>query len=163
VLTSFFTPNPFFGSGVGTTQNYFYTHATGLNVIHSEYVRLLAEVGILGVALMGIAVAAYMIRLARTCRASSTREGRAYSLAALGGIVIYVIFMATDNAIDYVTSCGIFVFALIAMSEKARELEQQISLVQGHELQSSASVLSQVEDGRGDPVPFRRFPLVSWR
>ena len=163
VLTSFFKPSPFFGSGVGTTQNYFYTHATGLNVIHSEYIRLLAELGVLGVALMGIAVAAYMIRLVRTCRASSTREGRAYSLAALGGVVIYVIFMATDNAIDYVTSCGNFVFALIAMSEKARELEQQNSLLQSYESQSSASVASQVEDVRCDSVPFRRFPLVSWR
>jgi hypothetical protein len=129
VLTHFFKPNPVFGSGVGTTQHYYYTHSTGLNVIHSEYVRLLAEVGIIGVSLLAIAAVAYMVRLARTYSAASTREGKAYSLAALGALVVYIIFMATDNAIDYVTSCGIVVFALIGMSEKTRELEQQDSMV----------------------------------
>ncbi len=163
VLNNFFKPNPFFGSGVGTTQSYFYTHATGLNVIHSEYIRLLAEVGIGGVALMGVAVAAYVIRLARTYRASSTHEGRAYSLAALGGLVVYVIFMATDNAIDYVTSCGIFVFALIAMSEKARELEAVNSRARAQETQASAPAALPVEDIGFGPMPSRRFPLVSWR
>lgn len=163
VLNSFFKPNPFFGSGVGTTQSYFYTHATGLNVIHSEYIRLLAEVGIGGVALMGAAVAAYLIRLARTYRVSSTHEGRAYALAALGGLVVYVIFMATDNAIDYVTSCGIFVFALIAMSEKARELEAADSSARDQETQASAQAALPVEGAEFDSMPSRRFPLVSWR
>jgi O-antigen ligase len=163
VLTSFFKPSPVFGSGVGTTQNYFYTHATGLNVIHSEYIRLLAEVGIVGVVLMGIAVASYMIRLAGAYRASSTREGQAYSLAALGGLTVYVIFMATDNAIDYVTSCGIFVFGLIAMSEKARELEEQESLARARGMQTSDSPALPVEGVGFDLMPSRRFPLVSWR
>ena len=163
VLTNFFKPSPAFGSGVGTTQSYFYTHATGLNVIHSEYIRLLAEVGIVGVVLMGVAIAAYMMRLAGNYRVSSTREGRAYSLAALGGLVVYVIFMATDNAIDYVTSCGIFVFGLIAMSEKARELEEQESLAHAREMQASVSPALPVEGAENDPMPSRRFPLISWR
>lgn len=123
VLNTFFQPNPILGAGIGTTQNYFYTHFTGMNVIHSEYIRLLAEVGTLGALLMGIAVTVYMVRLAKIYRTAQTLEGRSYALAAMGALVVYVIFMATDNAIDYVTSCGIFVFALIGMSEKARELE----------------------------------------
>lgn len=163
VLNSFFKPNPFLGSGVGTTQSYFYTHATGLNVIHSEYIRLLAEVGIGGVALMGVAVAAYVMRLVRTYQMSSTHEGRAYSLAALGGLVVYVIFMATDNAIDYVTSCGIFVFALIAMSEKARELEAMDSRTHAPKPLTFASAAPAVEGRAFSPMSSRRFPLVSWR
>jgi hypothetical protein len=161
VLTKFFEPSPLIGSGVGTTQHYFYTHATGLNVIHSEYIRLLAEVGIVGVALLGITGAAYVIRLTGTFRAASTSQGKAYSLAAIGGMVVYVIFMATDNAIDYVTSCGIFVFALIGMSEKSRELE--IAAL------STINVASPVDIGEaqhagevsGDLIADRRFPIVS--
>lgn len=161
VLTTFFKPNPVFGSGVGTTQHYFYTHFTGLNVIHSEYIRLLAEVGILGVALLTVAVMAYMVRLVQTFRAATTSEGRAYSLAALGALVVYLVFMATDNAIDYVTSCGIFVFALIGMSEKARELEVAVP--------STNTVASPVDIGQtqhagvvsGDLIAGRRFPIVS--
>jgi hypothetical protein len=161
VLTTFFRPNLAFGSGVGTTQHYFYTHFTGLNVIHSEYIRLLAEVGIVGVSLLVIAVVAYMVRLAQTFHAATTREGKVYSLAALGALVVYLIFMATDNAIDYVTSCGIFVFALIAMSEKARELEQRDGLIQTDT--APACELSSA-DARGfsaASMPSRRFSLVS--
>jgi O-antigen ligase len=164
VLTTFFKPNPVFGSGVGTTQHYFYTHFTGLNVIHSEYIRLLAEVGILGVSLLAVAVVAYMVRLVQTFRAATTREGKVYSLAALGALVVYIIFMATDNAIDYVASCGIFVFALIGMSEKSRELEQQDSRVP----EADANIVEPTDDSQGKdfsiaPMPSRRFPLVSWK
>jgi O-antigen ligase len=163
VLTTFFKPNPVFGSGIGTTQHYFYTHFTGLNVIHSEYIRLLAEVGILGVSLLVIAAAVYLVRLTHTFRAAMTREGRAYALAGLGALVVYLIFMATDNAIDYVTSCGIFVFALIAMSEKARELEEKDSCERAQETKAIAPGVFPAKGVGFDPMPSRRFPLVSWR
>jgi hypothetical protein len=32
--------------------------------------------------------------------------------------------MATDNAFDYVNAFGVYVFGLVGMSEKARELEE---------------------------------------
>ena len=163
VLTTFFKPNPAFGSGIGTTQHYFYTHFTGLNVIHSEYIRLLAEVGILGVSLLTVAVVAYMVRLAQTYRTATTREGKAYSLAALGALVVYLIFMATDNAIDYVTSCGIFVFALIAMSEKSRELEQQDALVRLSDKPTVEPADSNAQGFSIPSMPSRRFSLVSWK
>jgi hypothetical protein len=37
-------------------------------------------------------------------------------------MVAYLVFLATDNGFDYVNQFGIFVFAYIGMSEKAREL-----------------------------------------
>lgn len=123
ILETFFVPNPLLGSGTGTTQHYLYTHPTGLNAIHSEYVRVLAELGICGFMLLVLALTAYALRLWTTYRRSQEPYARKYSLAALGGLFVYVVFMATDNAIDYVTSCGIFVFTMIAMSEKARDLE----------------------------------------
>lgn len=58
--------------------------------------------------------------------ACGTRSGGdipKYALAAVGGLVSYLIFMATDNALDYVSALGIYVFALIGMAEKAMELE----------------------------------------
>ncbi len=161
VLMTFFKPNPVFGSGIGTTQHYFYTHFTGLNVIHSEYIRLLSEVGILGVSLLAIAAVVYLIRLAQTFRAATTREGKAYALAGLGALVVYLIFMATDNAIDYVTSCGIFVFALIAMSEKARELEQRDRLAQTNTAPAVESASADERRFSVASMPSRRFSLVS--
>lgn len=163
VLTNFFWPSPVFGSGVGTTQHYFYTHATGLNVIHSEYIRVLAELGVFGALLLAVAAGAYMIRMVNHYRTATTQEGQAYALAALGSLVVYFLFMATDNAIDYVTSCGVFVFGIVGMSEKARELELQDSGV----LPVGAEGIESADSGETgfsiEPEPARRFPLVSWK
>jgi len=159
VMKTFFDPNPLFGSGTGTTQHYFYTHQVGLSVIHSEYVRLLAEVGLLGAGLLILAVIAYMVRLTRAYHRARTSKAKTYALAGLGSLVVYVTFMATDNAIDYVTSSGIYVFSLIAMSEKACDLEGE------------QSPLDQIQPGRVDvasvpaaaPVQNRRYPILAWK
>ena len=69
----------------------------------------------------------------------------------------------TRLAIDYVTSCGIFVFALIAMSEKAREIEEKDSCERAQETQAIAPGVFPAKGVGFDPMPSRRFPLVSWR
>lgn len=133
VLDQFFYVDPLLGSGVGTTQHYLYTHpALGLNAIHSEYVRLLTELGIWGFLLFMFALYAYSSRLWTQHKKSSDLDVKRCSLAALGMVVVYFIFMATDNAIDYVTSSGIYVFGMIALAMKAQELsEVSVQSVQG--------------------------------
>jgi O-antigen ligase len=156
VMKTFFDPHPLFGSGAGTTQHYFYTHQLGLSVIHSEYVRLLAEMGIVGTALLFIAVVAYMLRLRRTYRLAQHDQTKTYALAGVGAFVVYLIFMATDNAIDYVTSSGIYVFCLIAMSEKARELEAlEVSAPRAEPEWNESESLS--------AAPHRRYPILAWK
>ena len=124
VLNKFFLPNPLIGSGIGTTQHYFYSQmGGGIGVIHSEYVRLLSEVGLLGLGLFVVAILAYLTHLIKTFHSSTNPETKKYALAGLGGVVAYVIFMATDNAFDYVNGFGIYVFGMVAMGEKSRELE----------------------------------------
>jgi O-antigen ligase len=157
VMKTFFDPHPLFGSGVGTTQHYFYTHQLGLSVIHSEYVRLLAEVGLIGIVLVILAFLAYMVRLRRIYRLATTNQTKTYALAGLGSLVVYLIFMATDNAIDYVTSSGIFVFCLIAMSEKARDLETaQAAVDRVGAVQEDVPSVAATES-----VPHRRYPILA--
>ena len=124
ILSKFFDPSPVIGSGVGATQNFFYSQfGGGLGVIHSEYVRLLAEVGIVGLVLFVVAMFMYFRRLVGTHRRAANSDAGKYAVAALGGLVAYMIFIATDNGFDYVNGFSMYVFGLIAMSEKARELE----------------------------------------
>lgn len=124
ILGKFFDPSPVIGSGIGATQNFFYSQfGGGLGVIHSEYVRLLAEVGVVGLALFVIAMLAYLHRIVRTYQRAPKSDTGKYACAALGGLVAYLIFIATDNGFDYVNGFGMYVFGLIAMSEKAMELE----------------------------------------
>jgi len=121
-LNQFFYDSPLFGSGAGATQHYFYSSSnSALGVIHSEYVRMLSEVGIIGLGLFVLAFTFYFFRMLRIYRQTKRSEYARYPLAACGALVSYLIFFATDNGIDYVLQLGNFVFALVAMSEKARE------------------------------------------
>jgi len=124
VISRFFDPSPLIGSGVGATQDFFYSNSlSGLGVIHSEYIRLLSEVGIIGLILFVLMVLAYAARLLTNFRRASHVEAKTYAAAAIGALVVYLVFMATDNAFDYANQFGIYVFVLVAMSEKLRELD----------------------------------------
>lgn len=125
ILGQFFLADPLFGAGIGTTQHYLYTHPSlGLNAIHSEYVRMLSELGICGFLLFVIALFSYVCTLWIQYTRSSNLDVKRYSLASLGMILVYFIFMATDNAIDYVTSSGIFVFGMIGLAVKSYALSE---------------------------------------
>jgi O-antigen ligase len=158
-LKIFFDPSPFVGSGLGATQHYFYTHSvTGLGVMHSEYVRLLCEVGVVGLGLFGLTACAYFVRLIRTYRSSVNSDTAKYTLAAIGGLVVYLIFIATDNGFDYVSQFGIYVFAFIGMSEKARELEEG-EPVSRWSVQDSNGDAMALEGKRTEET--REYPIVS--
>jgi O-antigen ligase len=121
MLGRFFSPHPITGSGIGSTQEYFYSHGGG-GVVHSEYVRLLCEVGIVGLLLFVLALISYFWRL-RTYASKFSRDSqRIPALAAIGSLVTYAIYCSTDNAFDYVSQFGIYVFGLVAIAVKAGEL-----------------------------------------
>ena len=120
VLRRFFDPHPIFGSGIGATQNYLYTQAVkGATVVHSEYIRLICEVGIVGLGLFILAVGTYFIRLKKHAVSSGDPFARAAALGGLGSLVAYLVYFTTDNGIDYVNTMGIYVFAIIAVAENS--------------------------------------------
>jgi O-antigen ligase len=121
VLRRFFDPNPVFGSGIGSTQEFFYTRF-GAGVVHSEYVRLLCEVGLLGLTLFLLALASYLWRMRGNWRRAASPGSRLSGLAAMGGIICYAVYCATDNSFDYVVQFGIYVFGMVAIAIKASEL-----------------------------------------
>jgi O-antigen ligase len=160
VLETFFIPNPFFGSGTGTTQHYFYTHPQyGLNVIHSEYIRVLAELGMFGFALLVVALGAYVMKMWISYKTSPSDTAKKYSLAATGGILVYFVFMSTDNAIDYVTSSGIYVFTFIALSVKSREFDEGVTKTVGAE-EVGRSITSYLGIGENPSSTSRRYPII---
>jgi O-antigen ligase len=120
LMSRFFEPRPAFGSGIGTTQGYLYESSGGIGVAHSDYVRLLCEVGLIGTGLFVAAMCVYLVRAIAANRRLRGDPLRAFPIAAAGGLVSYLVFMATDNGLDYVSQVGIYVFALVAMSEKVQ-------------------------------------------
>lgn len=121
VLTRFYEPHPLFGSGIGTTQDFLYGSSGGIGVAHSEYVRLLCEVGSVGLLLFVVAMAWYGWRAAQGATRATDPQLRRYHWAAAGAVACYLVYIATDNGLDYVNQLGIYVFAMLGLSEKARE------------------------------------------
>jgi hypothetical protein len=129
MLRRFFDPHPVVGSGIGSTQDYLYTTA-GAGVVHSEYVRLLCEVGIVGLALFALTLSSYLMRLQSYTAKKNSVSLRIPALAGIGSLVAYMVYFSTDNGIDYVSQFGIYVFALVAMAIKACELSGLVSTEQ---------------------------------
>jgi hypothetical protein len=129
MLARFYTPHPAIGSGIGATQDFLYSRsAIGQGVVHSEYVRLLCELGVVGLILFTVAMLSYLITLMRSPAPPSPSVARAYTLAAIGGLVTYLIYMATDNSFDYVNQFGAYIFALIGLAIKAQTLVRGAAL-----------------------------------
>jgi len=162
VLAKFFEPTPALGSGIGATQDFFYSHSsTGLGVIHSEYVRLLAEVGIVGLCLFLLAFLNYGMQLRYTLAWSHTSSTKAFTLASIGGVIAYLIFIATDNGFDYVNQIGVYVFALMAMSQKAMELEEASAPHPTLKEESEPDETLVLHPGLLPKTRPKRFPLLS--
>jgi O-antigen ligase len=128
VLGRFFQPHPIFGSGMGATQQYLAARsAAGGGVVHSEYVRLLCEVGVVGLALFMFAMVSYLWRLRRYAAKSDNAPLRMSAYAAIAALVTYLVYCSTDNAFDYVTQFGIYVFGLVAVAEKSHQLASTVA------------------------------------
>jgi O-Antigen ligase len=126
-LTRFFKHHPSIGSGIGATQDYLYGQsATGRGVVHSEYVRLLCEVGVTGLSLFVLVTLAYLVRLGAYTAKSNDASLRAPALAAIGSLVAYLVYCSTDNAFDYASQFGIYVFGLVASAIKSSELSELV-------------------------------------
>jgi hypothetical protein len=75
-----------------------------------------------GLILFVLALISYFWRL-RTYASKFNRDSqRIPALAAIGSLVTYAIYCSTDNAFDYVSQFGIYVFGLVAIAVKAGEL-----------------------------------------
>lgn len=158
VINHFVKPSPVIGSGIGATQNFFYSGSVGhMGVVHSEYVRLLADVGILGLFLFALAFLAYLFRLVGIYYRNKHVASGKYALAAVGGIIAYLIYLATDNGIDYVNAFGVYVVSLVGMSLKAKELEEGVAVETAKDHRMSFESIPEIDP---DSLSVRRFPII---
>jgi hypothetical protein len=125
-LDRLYDGNEYLGSGVGATQNMFYGAAgTKTSAVHSELVRLLCDVGIVGVIIYSyfwIHIIFYISK--RKYFAKSNIDLYRLYLSSIGMVIGYLIFLLTDNGFDYVGQIAIFVFgtigAFLGVTKKAK-------------------------------------------
>lgn len=115
---AFWLRRPWVGGGLGSTFPYLDTINAGQNVPHNEYLRVLAELGVIGLALF---VSMYMLKLRTSWIRARSRplQERGPHLAALGGLVFFLAICAFDNGLDWYMSAGIFVWAFCGLSAAA--------------------------------------------
>jgi len=128
VLDRFFWPSPLTGSGLGATQAWFYRGGyEGLMVEHSEYVRLLADTGIVGLSLYLLIVLSSMKSLWAIYRGASHPMTRYLSLLGLSVFPVYLVCMGFDNVLNYVLPAAQFPFALTGAAIGMQRALQQSS------------------------------------
>lgn len=131
-LKRFFHQSPIIGAGLGATQGFYYEKHRG-GAIHSEYLRLLCEVGITGIVLFILAMTQYLAMLLAVFRRSDSgntfeeKFKRKYSGLAIASLIFYLITMATDNTIDYVMSLGLYTFLFIGFALNASKQHQRLN------------------------------------
>jgi hypothetical protein len=113
-LDKLFSPHPIVGSGVGSTQRLFYDPSgLGTSAVHSEVVRLLCDLGILGFVLFVLAWWQVILTMNRRHRLAATQDASTIAAAALAASAAYIAFLLTDNGFDYVSQIGVFVYGLV--------------------------------------------------
>jgi hypothetical protein len=124
VLSRFFKPSPLMGSGLGSTQAWFYSGAAkeagcgDLRVEHSEYVRLLSDTGLIGATLFVLSVGVAGLDAGRALRRARQPMGHAFAVAAICAGPVFLVCMGFDNALLYVIPVAQLPFALSAIASR---------------------------------------------
>lgn len=131
VLGEFFWPRPLVGAGLGATQAWFYTGAArdagcgSIRIEHSEYVKLLSDTGVIGLALFLASLLCSMLEGIRAYRRSTAQMSRIFSIAAICGVPVFLVCLAFDNALLYVLPVAQFPMAFAAIASRLSEQHKQ--------------------------------------
>lgn len=125
IVFGIFLQSPLFGLGIGsqTAVVLEYIPWDAGPIVHNEYLRLAMDTGLLGVALYVTAILSWG---AGVLRAGRVRDPvvREFAIPALGGLCVWAVVAATDNAFDYYSAftqfMGFFCAAAIAAAALAR-------------------------------------------
>jgi len=117
-MTSLFDPNPVMGSGLGATQQFMYTQTfTVIKVVHSGYVELLCDTGVVGMAMYLLVLLGIVLRCGAVLLVTTDSRIRLLCLCTLCSIPALLVCMGFDNVINYCLPAGQypFVFAGLAL------------------------------------------------
>jgi O-antigen ligase len=142
VMDAFFWPDPALGSGLGATQNYFYSLPMGsIRIEHSEYVKLLCDTGVIGCALYVLTLLACMREAWKVLKRSNSPSIRVLAIGVLAGVPAFMTCMAFDNVLLYVLVAAQYPFAFTGA---VLSLEQHHKKIK--QLERAATYHREVED-----------------
>lgn len=114
-LHELFHRSPVLGAGIGATQLLFYDPTgTGTSAVHSEVIRIVCDMGIVGLGLFVLAWFQIFRRLnVRRREFAAQAIPATFPIGAMTVATGYLVFFLTDNGLDYVAQMGVFVYGVI--------------------------------------------------
>ncbi|MEX0892402.1 MAG: O-antigen ligase family protein [Gemmatimonadota bacterium] len=102
IVLAAYLAQPWFGLGLGSSTAIVRANfpAEAGQVVHNEYIRLLTDTGVLGVALFAAALLIWLFGAARAALLPD-RLTREYAFPAVGLLLAWAVVSITDNAFDY--------------------------------------------------------------
>jgi putative inorganic carbon (hco3(-)) transporter len=124
ILLGAFLGSPFVGLGLGASGAVLRNSLPSSisDVPHNEYLRLLVETGVIGVALLAAGVLVWWVTSARA-GLRLHGSGREYAVAAVAIVPAAAVLSFTDNTIDYYAQFTQFVAFFCAATLAARRFE----------------------------------------
>lgn len=124
-LTRFYEPHKITGAGLGESVEYT-KNLTKTKLIHSDYVQILSDMGLLGISLFGLFVLVTLFSITSSAWASESP----YILKLTGGMALgscagTFFSMAFDNVVTYAQQSFVIPFILIGVYLKIRNLYNQ--------------------------------------
>jgi O-antigen ligase len=125
VIWSLFREQPWFGSGMGSTiarlLQYFPPEDVGAP--HNEYLRFLADTGLVGTGLIVAAFGGWWAGAQRVLRTTASRRRTDLASATVGAVVAIAVISLSDNPFDYYGSLTQFIALFAAGSLVPEETE----------------------------------------
>lgn len=121
-MKRFYEPHPIIGSGLGESVEWMKSRP-GLKMIHSDYVQILCDLGLVGITLFGFFVVVTILGIISTAWASQSP----YVLKLTGGMALgscagTFFSMAFDNVVTYSQQSFVLPFIFIGIYLKIKEL-----------------------------------------
>lgn len=124
-MERFYEPSPVFGSGIGEAGAFTKTLPT-IALMHSDYVQMLCEIGILGVVLFGVFVLTVLLKIITvTWRPRTPFYLKLCGAMALGSCAGTFFSMTYDNVVTYAQQSFVLPFVFIGIFLKVNDLYKQ--------------------------------------
>lgn len=118
-----------FGHGLGAStkllQERFSTQSI---VVHNDYLRLLYDVGVIGLMLFVVAYLGLIRKCWTINKNAAGSQTRAFASAGVASLTAFLIITVTDNTLDYYGVFAVYVWAIAAMALLSNELGESETL-----------------------------------
>jgi O-antigen ligase len=118
VWSNYAAGNPVFGQGLGSSSQILrtgYAPFANVAVAHNEYLRLLHDLGIVGLSIFLLAIL-QPLRVLVAQASRSHKISRQYGCLSLAALSSFLVLAITDNPLDYYMVYGQYVFFFIAIA-----------------------------------------------